>query len=444
MLRDLKEALFEPDNPRLVQRQALTLLLLVTGYAGYYLCRSNLSVAMPYIIADMVLDGYDPAYAKTAMGRVASAGVLAYAIGKFLSGGLADRIGGRRTFLYGMGGSVAATMMFALSGTVPMFTLAWLVNRTCQTGGWIGMVKLTSRWFSASSYGTAMGVLSLSYMFGDAAARAFMGTLLSWGLDWAGVFFIGAAILLTLLVLNAVLLLESPAEIGEPEPRGGTLSLIDDDDAPQAGEMRVILRRFLRNRSFLAICAISLGFTLIRETFNTWTPLYFAESTGMSGSEAAQGSALFPFSGGISVLLAGFVSDRLGPSGRASIILGGLGLTALALLVLGRVDLSASPMLPVLMVGFTGFVMIGPYSYLSGAMALDLGGKRASATAAGIIDGVGYLGGVLAGDAFARLSVHLDWQGAWGVLAAVAVLSCIPAAILWNEEQPRRPIRRFT
>jgi hypothetical protein len=42
--------------------------------------------------------------------------------------------------------------------------------------------------------------------------------------------------------------------------------------------------------------------------------------------------------------------------------------------------------------------MIGPYSYLAGAIALDLGGKAGGATTSGTIDAVGYLGEILAGD----------------------------------------------
>jgi hypothetical protein len=42
--------------------------------------------------------------------------------------------------------------------------------------------------------------------------------------------------------------------------------------------------------------------------------------------------------------------------------------------------------------------MMAPYSYLSGAISLDFGGKQGSASASGIIDGTGYLGGVFAGN----------------------------------------------
>ncbi len=67
-----------------------------------------------------------------------------------------------------------------------------------------------------------------------------------------------------------------------------------------------------------------------------------------------------------------------------------------------------------------GCLLMGPYSYLAGAIALDFGAKRGSATACGIIDGVGYLGGVLAGDTMARVSEMYGWTGAFTILAFIA------------------------
>src|ERR1700726_4550853 len=84
--------------------QAVTVALLMTGYAGYYLCRSDLSVALPLLIQEMVARGIARDEATTRFGTIASLGVLAYAIGKFPSGGLADFLGGGRNYLVGMGG----------------------------------------------------------------------------------------------------------------------------------------------------------------------------------------------------------------------------------------------------------------------------------------------------------------------------------------------------
>jgi OPA family glycerol-3-phosphate transporter-like MFS transporter len=156
-------------------------------------------------------------------------------------------------------------------------------------------------------------------------------------------------------------------------------------------------------------------------------------------ADAAQNSALFPLFGGISVLLAGFLSDRLGKSGRAAIILYGMLLTAVVLLILAFGTFGASKLIPVVLVTLVGFLMLGPYSYLAGAISLDFGGKQGSATASGLIDGAGYLGGVLAGSSVAGISVLWGWKGAFASLAAVAILSSLASAFYLNHQRGESP-----
>lgn len=119
--------------PRIRRWQGLTLALLITGYAGYYLCRSNLSVCLPMIAGDMTRGGMDPATARIRLGSIASLGVLAYAIGKFPSGALADFLGGRRNFLLGMAGAVLFMLWFAAGGFLPILAMAWVCNRLVQS-----------------------------------------------------------------------------------------------------------------------------------------------------------------------------------------------------------------------------------------------------------------------------------------------------------------------
>lgn len=416
--------------------QTLTVALLVTGYAGYYLCRSDLSVALPLLIQEMAARGIPVNDATTNLGTIASFGVLAYAIGKFPSGGLADFLGGRRNFLLGMAGSVLFTFLFAVSGGIPLFTLAWIGNRGVQSLGWAGMVKITSKWFSFSTYGSVMGIISLSYLFGDAASRQFMSVLIDHGLGWRGVFFAAGGVLAVLLVINLLLVKESPRELGLPEPTVNPNNLFR-----QAGEQHTpsgvqsLLATFGRSRVFWLVCILSLGMTLVRETFNLWTPTYFTQGIGLTNADAAGKSALFPLFGGVSVLLSGFLSDRLGRGGRAAIILSGMLLAGAALLVLGLVNFEGVPGRPVALVALVAFLIIGPYAYLAGAIALDFGGKQGSGTASGLIDGVGYLGGVLAGNSMANIAVTWGWEGAFTVLAGVTWLSSIAAALYFIDQR---------
>jgi OPA family glycerol-3-phosphate transporter-like MFS transporter len=281
-----------------------------------------------------------------------------------------------------------------------------------------------------------MGVVSLSYLFGDAAARWFMGWLLEAGLGWREVFGIAACVLFALLAVNWLWLKESPLAIGHSEPPANPHNVFGaggEDDSPPS--LRELLVPLVTSPVFIVVCCLSLGLTLLRETFNTWSVVYFTDALGLGGAEAANRSALFPLLGGVSVLVAGWLGDWLGQGGRAAVIFVGSLLTAAVLAVLGLADFGSGKLLPVALVSLVGFLMIGPYSYLAGAISLDLGGKRGSATACGVIDGVGYLGAILAGDSVARMNVAYGWATTFQALAAVALVTSAGAAVFFHMQR---------
>jgi OPA family glycerol-3-phosphate transporter-like MFS transporter len=403
-------------------RQILTIALLALGYAGYYFCRSDYSVALPLLIAE-----HPGGASQIRFGEIASLGVLAYAIGKFPSGALADLFGGKRNFLAGMFGAIVFTLLFMLGGGFPIFTLAWIGNRFVQSLGWAGLVKIASQWFSFSAYGTVMALLSLSYLFGDAGSREIMSLLLAHGMGWRGLFATGAGILAVLFVASVFLLRDTPAGLGLPAVEENPLNVYAGE--PESSGMISILLPLFASTSFWLVCILSLCTTLLRETFNLWTPMYFTQFVGLSNSAAASSSALFPLAGGVAVILAGVLSDRLGPLGRGRILYAGLFLTTIALVILAQIKTHTAAFIPVTLVASVAFLLIGPYSYLAGAMSLDFGGQKGCATASGVIDGVGYLAGVLSGSAMAKVEVTFGWQSMFLLLAAVALVSAFFAAL---------------
>ena len=421
-------------HTRLFRWQSLTLVLMATGYAGYYFCRSNFSLVLPHILDELVAGGMSPNEAKVQLGSLASISVLGYALAKLFNGPLSEILGGRRGFLLGILGSVLFTPLFCLGGSIPFFTLAAIGNRLFQSMGWINIVKLSSRWFSFSSYGTAMGALSLSFLFGDAIARKTLSCFMDLGFNWREIYMISAGILFGLGVLNFFFLKESPVDIGEKEARENQSNLLESVPEEKKLDIKEIFQKLLTNRIFLITCFLSLGCTLVRETFNTWTTLYFAD-LGFNQVSAAANSAWFPFFGGVSVLLAGFASDRLGSRGRGLIIAYGLLMTAMLLIFLGSIDFGSAKYAQVFIVSLIALVLLGPYSYLAGAMALDLGGKRGSAIACGLIDGVGYLGGFLAGGSIAKISILFGWSGAFYSLAGIAFMSFLAALYFLIEQK---------
>jgi len=424
-----------PDASKLPTRQVLTVALLFVGYAAYYFCRSDLSVAMPLLIDDLQRHGVASQDAVIRMGQLASFGVLAYAIGKIFLTSLGDLWGGKRSFTLGLGGAIAFTLLFSSTGFLPIFTIAWIGNRLSQSIGWAGVVKVCSRWFGYSSYGTVAGILSLSYLVGDAVARQSMGMLLQEGFGWRALFWFAAGIAGVILLANLLFLRESRAELGYPEPEVNPLNLFAGSEAKPKGIWQV-LKPLLLSRTFALVCLLSFGCTIVRETFGLWIPVYLKDFFGYTAASAASASAIFPAVGAVSVLFTGWLSDRLGPSGRSIVMFVSLSATVAPLIALTTMSrASGATVWPVLLIAAVAFFLLGPYSYLGGAIALDLGGSQGGAASSGIIDGVGYLGGVLAGDTVARISVDWGWRGVFVSLAGVTALSALAAAWLYFHQR---------
>jgi OPA family glycerol-3-phosphate transporter-like MFS transporter len=442
------------SSPRLRTWQGVTLGSLFVGYAGYYVCRSNLSVVTP-----LLLDEYQSAgLTKGMIGDVASVGVLVDAAGKLLNGVATEYAGGKRMFVGGMLLSVACTVLFALAPlltptaapfadrlglVVPVllpFFVAWAANRFVQSMGWGGLVKIAALWFPAGRMATVMGVLSMSYLLGDAAARLYLGGVVRAGFGWQGVFYFAAGSLLVIAVLNVVLLKRRPADLGLPEPPPPPDNVYGADAGRDRVSLRGLLGPLVANRRFWIICLLNVGLTLIRETFNLWTPTYLKEVARLDAGTAGMASLVFPLCGAAAGVLAGWLVDRAG--GRYERVM----VPALLLLTVTLAGVAVAPVgdLPdgwragvVLgLVSAVAVLLIAPYTFCAGALAVKIGGQRGGAVAAGLIDTAGYLGATFAGSGVGRLVDQAGWSAAFGVLAAAAAGTL--AVAVWYVLDERR------
>jgi sugar phosphate permease len=262
-------------------------------------------------------------------------------------------------------------------------------------------------------------------------ARQLMGALIHQGFGWRALFYFAAAVAAAFLLISFLFLRESRAGLGFEEARTNPLNLFAQSESrpPSIG---ALLRPLFLSRGFQLICLLSFGCTIVRETFNMWTPVYLRDYLGYTAGDAAGLSSIFPAVGAVSVLMMGWLSDRLGVNGRALLMLIGLCTTVAALLALmSAPQVATGALFPLVGIGAIAFCLLGPYSYLGGAFAMDFGGKQGSAFASGMIDGIGYLGGVLAGDSVARISVAYGWQGVFVALAAVSALSAVGAGYFY-------------
>jgi OPA family glycerol-3-phosphate transporter-like MFS transporter len=383
------------------------------------------------IVADLHAAGATIAEATLRVGELASIGTLVYAGGKFFLSWLGDFLGGKRTFLLGMLGAVVSTVLFAVGGSFGALLVTWSANRLSQSIGWPGLAKVTVNWFSYRSYGSVMAVLSLSFLAGDALTRAGVSALIGAGFGWRSIFLVTAAVLAVIAIVDAMFLGKSRTDAGfsaaevRPDNAFGPEGAND-----RAHSLPELLAPLLQSPAFLLVCALSFGTTLLREALGLWATTYLVTFAGLAPAQAAGFSATVPAAGVVSVLVAGMWSDRLGPTGRARIAFAGLSLAVLALCAVGVLAKGAA-VAAVTLLALVALFNTGPYSYLAGAMALDLGARKGSASAAGVIDGVGYVGGALSGLGIAGLELRFGWAATFFALAALtAVTAGFAAALL--------------
>lgn len=413
------------------QWQVSTAICLFVGYSGYYLCRSNLAIAAPLIIQEYAPVGVN----KVVMGQIAALGVVFYAVGKVINGVLGDFIGGKKVFMLGMLGSILATILFGFGKGVLFFGAVWSFNRLVQSMGWGGLLKITANWFSYKSYGKIMSFLSLSFLFGDIVAKLLLGHFLNIGMGWRGLFYVAAAMLAVIALINVIFLKKSPEKVGfaAPPPHPKNLHAQAANQMAPPANLRELIAPYFKNISFILILLMSFGLTAIREALNFWLPTYLFETTNQSEGLASQYSALYSVFGMVSILAAGYLSDTWLKGVRGLIIVVA---SLLLTVVLGLMAVGfTGQILPLLFISLAGLLLLGPYSFLAGAMSLDAGGHKGAATAAGLVDAVGYLGGTLALWLTGYLAEHVGWNAAFLALAALAIITALTAWFYYRSQE---------
>jgi sugar phosphate permease len=392
-------------------RAYVVLFTLVVGYGAFYLCRANVESAFPLLAADF-------GFTKTQLGTLSSIPVAVYACGKVAMGALGDVIGGKRLMLLAVAGSVVAMFAFGASGTLPAFVLFASISRFFQSGGWSGAVSVIAHWFEPKRHGVVMGVMATSYELGNVMAILLCSVITSRLPGWRPLFFVNP---LLFAIAGCFIAL---ALRGEPPHFARHLEGRTVGRASIGGIVAALARR----PAFWMTILLSVLLTFMRQGFLTWTPTYLYELSRVSGHPTISGSiaksAIFPLAGVVAALSVGSLSDRFGPGRRAPVMAASLSMVVVLVLALAHAGVS-SPALAAVLIGGVGLFLLGPYSLLAGALALDVSGRRGAATAAGIIDGAGYLGASSAGVVLGKLADRWGWAAAFDVLAAAAFLAAI-------------------
>ena len=425
-------------------------------YAFLYMGRYNLAVSKNALGALM---------SKEDFGWIFAAGTVTYALSFLVNGPLVDKIGGKKGIIIAaLGASCANIILGVLTYLVVTnqlqvklvyaFSAIYALNMYFQSYGAVSIIKVTAYWFHVRERGVFGAIFGTLISFGVYFAfdwgqaivdmtRAMPEGELGWlhalmqrvfalktqsvDATWA-VFYIPAAILLFWALLDWWLIKDTPEE--------AHFAPFDTHDA-SSGQMQVelttadLLKKVFGSPLMLLFASVELTAGVMRNGIMQWYTIFTSE-VKQPGAEffTEHWGLLLCLFGIIGGFAGGLISDKFFQSRRGppAVLLCGF---MFIMTIVMAATLFSSPV----MVGAAAVLIVmavtGVHSLMSGTAAADFGGRKATATCSGIVDGCVYLGSGVQSVSIGYLA-GLSWQW-WPIfLMPFALIGGLIAMRFWN------------
>jgi MFS transporter, OPA family, glycerol-3-phosphate transporter len=414
-------------------------------YATYYMGRYNFNVVKGDMGKRFDLD-------KAEMGLIATAGFWTYAMSVLFNGPLADRLGGRRAILTGAVGAMIMNLIIGLlflngwqTKILVGMSLLYSVNMYFQSFGALSVVKVNAAWFHVRERGVFGGVFGSMISLGYFLAITIGGWILA-HYAWYWVFLVPSAALAVMATVDYFVVRDRPSQAGHKDFDTGDAS--SGDETPV--DLAYLAKKVFGHPVIVTIAAAEFCTGFVRQGLLLYFTEYLAEVHGV-----ARGTPLFSWaSGGITIggilggLICGWLSDHFFQSRRPPVAFIFYIGQIFSLLLLG---FAPSPAVAGFAVGLSCMFIFGVHGMLSGTASMDFGGRKAAATAAGMLDGIQYVAAGLTGFGLGWILKTYGWDGTPYVEgyhpanAKVWVLSIIPFSVLgalimtriWNAKPTR-------
>jgi len=360
-------------------------------------------------------------FSKAQLGLIASAFAWVYAGAAPVAGFIGDRL--RRKSLI-LGGFLFWSIVTMATGWCQKFWQFFAVRATEGFGEafyFPASMSLISDYHGGRTRSRAMSIHQSSVYIGTIGG-GFLGGFFAEKYGWrTGFYFFGLAGMALALVLSRFLREprrgqsevetlppeagESPSvpERGRPrpqivrEPDRGQLEM--ETPPPEAGDspsVAEVIRAIFRTPTAVVLMLVFVGANFVALTFLTWMPTFLGEKFGLTLTLAGlAGTVFIQLASAIGSPVGGALADVLSrkfPGGRIAVQAAGLAIGSVFVFFTGMTRDVGALMLVMTIFGFCK----GLYDANIFASLYDVVHPRARATAAGVMNAVGWTGGALA------------------------------------------------
>ncbi|NXV35829.1 G6PT1 protein, partial [Rissa tridactyla] len=267
------------------------------GYTLYYFNRKTFSFVMPAVMAEVPLG-------KDDLGLITSSQSAAYAISKFVSGVLSDRLSARWLFSCGLLMVGLVNVGFSCSSTVAAFAGLWFLNGLAQGLGWPPCGRILRKWFEPSQFGTWWAVLSTSMNLAGGLGPI-VAALVSMNYDWRMTLSFSGFICVVVSFICLVLIKNEPSDVGLPNIEQGAKKGKKGSSSDNSTLTELLLSPYL--------WVLSTGYLVVfgvKTCCTDWGQLFLIQERGQSVLVGSSYMSALEIGGLVGSIAAGYLSDR--------------------------------------------------------------------------------------------------------------------------------------
>ena len=274
------------------------------AYFGFYLTRYSFSAAK----SSLDLPDMDEA----TMGLIDSVYLVSYAVGQFVWGALADKVGPRRVLLSGLLASILCAIAMGASTWLTAFLVINFLQGLAQSCGWAPLAKNLSCWYSRRERGRILGLWSTNYAAGSVVAFTIAGGAIAWFGHWSYAFYVPAACLFVIFLLLYFFHADRPQDVGLPsiDAYHGDLEQGQEDNDEPIAETTNWLE--LIRQPMIGLLAFT--YFLLKPTryaILLWGPYYVTLKLQTGALFSATIASTFAIAGIFGAIIAGTISDMV-------------------------------------------------------------------------------------------------------------------------------------
>jgi OPA family glycerol-3-phosphate transporter-like MFS transporter len=398
------------------------------AYACAYLCRVNMSIAIPSISQSL-------GYSKTSLGLVGSSFFWAYGIGQLINGYIGDRISGRIFIFFGLLVSALINIFFGLAPTLVVMVILWMFNGYFQSMLWGPIVRILSRWFHREENTRVSVGISTSMVGGFLISWGLLGQVLS-NARWSWIFLVPGIIVAIYGFIWILLIRPEPfqhdyAELSPEISNTGTHEDSRDDAGGKRGTS--FIGFIMENRLWIiAISCVTQG--IVKEGITLWGPSYLMETQGLDLGSNTTYVLLIPLMNFGGIFLSGWLNKKFRYNHDLAImtLLSGSALAILGLFLLGRY----SVLLGVILLGSCSACMYGANTLLMSVIPMGYAKINKTSAVAGFLNFSNYMGAGMSGVVTGAMSDYWGWNG---ILAIWIFSTLLGASVLWIRRISKGP-----